>query len=52
VEGKDLDHAPFNRRQVAHLNQFPSYAQLLTPEARAKIEAIYKVDFDAYRDYL
>lgn len=52
MEGDALDRLAFNREQVAKLGQFPSYGQLLTPEAKAKIEAIYKADFDAYRDYL
>jgi hypothetical protein len=52
MQGDALDTAPFTRYQVTKLNEFPSYSQLLTPEAKAKIEQIYKVDFDAYRDWL
>jgi hypothetical protein len=51
LDGDALDRVAYTR-QDAKSGAFPSYAQLLTPEARAKIEAIYKVDFDAYRDYL
>ena len=52
MQGDRLDETVFNRHQVRDLEQFPSYQQLLTPEARQKIERIYRVDFDAYRDYL
>ena len=52
LNGEALDETPFSRHQVARLGQFPSYVQLLTPSAKARIEAIYKADFDAYRDYL
>ena len=52
IEGEELDQTPFSRRQVAKLDYFPSYAQLLTAQARSRIESIYKDDFDAYRDYL
>ena len=52
MEGEAIDTTAFSRRQVKELGQFPDYGQLLTPEARQKIEAIYKSDFDAYRDYL
>ncbi|WP_373506290.1 sulfotransferase family 2 domain-containing protein [Aestuariivirga sp.] len=49
--GDNLDKMNFNRKIVAD-GQFPSYNQLLTPEAKQKIEAIYNKDFSAYRDYL
>ena len=52
LPGIALDETVFSRKQVTRLREFPSYEQLLTPEARAKIAAIYKVDFDAYADYL
>ncbi len=52
MEGEAHDRTVFSRHQVAKLGQFPSYGQLLTNEAKQKIEAIYKADFDAYRDYL
>ena len=52
VEGEAIDEMAFNRAQVKDQGYFPSYDQLLTPRARARIEAIYKADFDAYRDYL
>ncbi len=52
MEGDALDRTSFSRHQVSKLGQFPSYAQLLTPEAKKRIEAIYKVDFDAYKDFL
>ena len=51
IEGDGLDQVPFSRQQ-AKMGQLPSYGQLLTPLARQRIEAIYKADFDAYRDYL
>ena len=52
VEGEGFDVTPHSRNQVANLGMFPSYDQLLTHEARQKIETIYKPDFDAYRNYL
>ena len=52
MEGDALDQIAFSLHQVTKLGQFPSYNQLLTPAARERIERIYKVDFDAYRDYL
>ncbi len=52
MEGEALDEVPFSRHQVKTLGAFPSYAQLLTPRARQRIEAIYKADFDAYGKYL
>ena len=52
MEGEALDTVAFTRHQVNKLGLFPSYNQLLTPEARQKIEVIYKSDFDAYRDFL
>lgn len=52
MKGEALDHFAFTRQQVKKLHEFPSYGQLLTPEAKQKIEAIYKADFDAYRDFL
>ncbi len=52
MEGAAFDTMAFNRQQVRQLNQFPAYDQLLTLEAKQKIEAIYKTDFEAYRDYL
>ena len=52
MEGDTLDTLAFSRNQVAKLGVFPNYGQLLTPEAKQKIEAIYKSDFDAYRDFL
>jgi hypothetical protein len=52
MEGDELDHEVFTRYQVAKLGQFPSYSQLLTPLAKQRIESIYKVDYDAYRDFL
>ena len=52
MPGDALDTVAFTTHQVVKLGQFPSYDQLLTPEAKQKIETIYKVDFDAYREYL
>lgn len=52
MEGDTLDTQAFSRLQVGKLGLFPNYGQLLTPQARQKIEAIYKSDFDAYRDFL
>ncbi len=52
MKGDTLDTTAFSRHQVNKLGLFPNYGQLLTPEARQKIELIYKSDFDAYRDYL
>ena len=52
MEGSRLDTTAFSRQQVKKLGQFPNYGQLLTPEARQKIELIYKSDFDAYREFL
>lgn len=52
VEGEGIDTVPYSRNQVTNLGMFPSYDQLLTPEARQKIETIYKSDFAAYRNYL
>ena len=52
MEGEALDTVALTRHQVNKLGQFPSYSQLLTPAAREKVEAIYKSDFDAYRDFL
>ena len=52
LTGSALDTIRFTRHQVHKLGQFPSYVQLLTPEAKQKIETIYKIDFDAYRVYL
>ncbi len=52
MEGDALDTMIFNRHQVSKLGQFPRYDQLLTPEAKQKIESIYKVDFDAYSAFL
>jgi hypothetical protein len=51
LQGSSLDCVAYTR-QDAKSGAFPSYDQLLTPEARAKIEEIYKVDFDAYREFL
>lgn len=52
MEGEAFDRKVFNRHQVVKLGEFPSYEQLLTPEAKRRIEEIYKADFDAYRDFL
>ena len=52
MAGEALDTVAFSRHQVNKLGLFPSYSQLLTPAAREKVEAIYKSDFDAYRDFL
>jgi hypothetical protein len=52
VQGESLDRMAFTRHQVEKLGIFPNYSQLLTEEARRKIELIYKSDFDAYRNYL
>ena len=51
MQGDALDTVAFNKNQVSKLHQFPRYDQLLTPEARQKIESIYKIDFDAYSDF-
>lgn len=52
MAGDALDEVPFSRSQVKERGQFPHYAQLLTPRARRRIEAVYKADFDAYGQYL
>jgi len=49
-EGEPLDRAMLSHG--SHRHAFPSYAQLLTPEARRKIEYIYARDFEAYAAYL
>lgn len=50
--GAALDAPVFIDKQVTKLRQFPSYGQVLTPRAHAKIKVIYKVEFDAYADCL
>lgn len=52
LAGEALDMVPFSRRQARKHGEFPSYAQLLTPRARQRIEAIYRIDFDAFVRYL
>jgi len=52
IEGDKLDEVSVSRRDVKVLNRFPSYDQLLTPEARARIEKIYRTDFEAYGEIL
>jgi hypothetical protein len=49
-EGEPLDRAMLSH--ASHRRAFPSYAQLLTPEARHKIEHIYARDFEAYAPHL
>jgi hypothetical protein len=49
-EGEPLDRAMLSHG--SHRRAFPGYAQLLTPEARRKIERIYARDFEAYAPYL
>lgn len=51
-QDKPMDHVRLQRSNIRKLGRFPSSSQLLTPEAKEKIETIYKVDFDAYRDFL
>jgi hypothetical protein len=51
LEGDSFYTQPFSR-QEAKSGYFPSYAQLLTPEAKAMIEEVYKRDFEAYASYL
>lgn len=51
IAGDDLAAVPLDCNLVRG-GKFPRREQLLTPRACAKIETIYKVDFDAYADYL
>lgn len=52
IEGADIDHRAFNKAAARGRLPFPSYDQLLTPTARARIESLYSVDFQAYRSHL
>ena len=52
MDADRVDEMPFSRHMVRNLKLFPPYDRLLTPLARAKIEKIYKDDFEAYGDYL
>ncbi len=52
IEGSSLDHKVFNRDAARGKLPFPGYDQLLTPNARARIESLYGVDFQAYRSNL
>lgn len=45
-------NAPIARADPLKKNTaFPDYDRLLTPKARSRIEQIYRVDFEAYRDH-
>ena len=46
--GAELDRVRLNR--LEHVLSFPPYSRLLTESARRKIETIYRVDFEAYRE--
>ena len=46
------DEFPFDKNAAFGLKPWPDYEQLLTPRARARIEALYARDFEAYAPYL
>jgi hypothetical protein len=50
--GADLFRTPIRRGKPKEQTAFPEYDSLLTPEAKALIESIYRNDFTAYRDFL
>ncbi|HEX3431082.1 MAG TPA: sulfotransferase family 2 domain-containing protein [Rhizomicrobium sp.] len=43
---------PIVRKRPTRTSPFPLYADLLTPEAKTLIQAVFEVDFAAYRDHL
>ena len=51
LAGEGHDRTAFTHDQVK-AGRFPAYAQLLTPDTRRRIETLYAIDFDTYRDHL
>ena len=52
MRGENFDFRPFNHVAALGEKPFPSYEQLLTPSAKARIEKIYAIDFRTYGPYL
>ena len=50
--GNEADVVPFDRLAARGQKPWPTYEQLLTPRARARIETLYARDFEAYADHL
>jgi len=50
--GEGADQHPFDAAAARGLKPWPDYGQLLTPAARARIEALYAADFKAYAAHL
>jgi hypothetical protein len=52
LSGPGLYKAPIRRGDPPVQTPFPDYAALLPPEAKRRIQSIYRIDFEAYRDFL
>lgn len=51
-DGEEADAVPFDTSAARGLKPWPTYEQLLTPRARARIEKLYARDFEAYAAHL